>query len=181
MRRFNPRTAVLTALVLYAAAGGAGAEEGGNMASLTVRSGAFVAGAAIPSKYTGEGEDVSPPLEWSGVPANAKELALICDDPDAPRAEPWVHWVAYKIAASSTGLSEGARSGFVAGHNDFGQTGYGGPMPPRGHGVHHYHFKLYALDQPLDAAPGLRKSDILKAIRGHVVGQGELIGTYERK
>jgi Raf kinase inhibitor-like YbhB/YbcL family protein len=181
MRHSKVRVAALSAAFLCMVAC-AGAEEGRNtMATLTVRSSAFGPGALIPVEYTGEGKNVSPPLEWSGVPASARELALICDDPDAPSEEPWVHWVAYKIPASTTSLPEGARSGFVAGRNDFGQPGYGGPMPPRGHGVHHYHFKLYALDHPLDAAPGLGKSAVLEAIRGHVVADGELIGTYERK
>ena len=182
MRHVCLRAAALSGAILFLAAEFGGAEEGGKtMTNLTVRSTAFSSGATIPAKYTGEGQDLSPPLEWSGVPATAKEIAIICDDPDAPRREPWVHWVAYKIPASTTSLPEGARSGFVEGRNDFGQAGYGGPMPPRGHGVHHYHFKLYALDQPLDAAPGLGKSDVLKAIRGHIVAEGELIGTYERR
>ncbi len=151
------------------------------MAAITIRSQAFDPGGAIPKKYTGEGEDVSPPLTWENVPPQAKELVLICDDPDAPRAEPWVHWVVYKIPASSTGLPEGSAAGAREGKNDFGRIGYGGPMPPRGHGVHHYHFKLYAVDTEVNLPRGATKDQVLKAIEGHIVGQGELIGTYERR
>jgi len=169
------------AVLGVAAVASAVAGEKDEMTRVTVHSSAFAPGTKIPAKYTGEGEDVSPPLEWTGVPAAAKELVLVCDDPDAPRAEPWVHWVAYKIPVSQTGLPEGAGSGFVAGRNDFGKNAYGGPMPPRGHGIHHYHFKLYAIDRPLEAGPGLSKGDVLERIRGRVIGAGELIGTYERK
>jgi Raf kinase inhibitor-like YbhB/YbcL family protein len=131
---------------------------------------------------------VSPALAWSGVPAGARELALIVDDPDASRSQPWVHWVLYKIPAGADGLDEGAGSpdgtgapaGSLQGTNDFGSYGYGGPAPPRGHGTHHYHFKVYALDVPLDVAPGTDKAALLAAMEGHVLAQGELIGTYER-
>jgi len=148
---------------------------------ITVKSAAFGAGKPIPRKHTGEGEDVSPPLNWSGVPPQAKELALICDDPDAPRPKPWVHWVAYKIPAKATSLAEGSAGGALEGPNDFGNQGYGGPMPPPGHGTHHYHFKLYALDTELDLGPGANKEKLLKAVQGHVIAEGELVGTYERR
>lgn len=155
---------------------------------ITVESPAFAPGKPIPKKYTGEGEDVSPPLKWSGVPKEAKELALICDDPDAPRPEPWVHWVIYKLPASLTELPENVAkqaspprpAGAVQGKNSWGKLGYGGPMPPPGHGVHHYHFKLYALDAALDLPPGLTKDELLKKIRPHIIAEGELIGTYQR-
>lgn len=150
------------------------------MAKLALSSSAFEAGGKIPTKYTGEGADVSPPLRWTGAPAATREFALVCDDPDAPRKEPWVHWVAYRISPERAGLEEGATTGFVAGLNDFGRPGYGGPMPPEGHGVHHYRFKLYALDVVLDADPGLRKAELLAKIRGHVIAEGELVGVYER-
>ncbi len=147
---------------------------------INVTSSAFEQGGRIPTKHTGEGEDVSPPLSWTGVPANAEELALICDDPDAPRPTPWVHWVVYKIPADRSGLEENAAGGAREGQNDFGTAGYGGPMPPPGHGVHHYHFKIYALDTALDAGAGLTKDELTAAMEGHVLAQGELVGTYER-
>ncbi len=149
--------------------------------SIEVSSPAFEPGGAIPRKHTGEGEDVSPALTWTGVPDETKEIALICDDPDAPTPAPWVHWVVYKIPADRTGLPEGDTQGALEGKNDFGGTGYGGPMPPRGHGVHRYHFKVYALDTELEVAAGLTKERLLEAMEGHVLAEGELIGTYERK
>jgi len=156
--------------------------------SITVTSPAFRANQAIPQKYTGDGQDVSPPLELAGIPAEAKELALICDDPDAPRPEPWVHWVIYKIPPATTSLPEGVDRaeqpagvpGAVQGRNDWGTIGYRGPAPPRGHGVHHYHFKVYALDAPLEVRAGLTKDELLRAMRGHILAEGELVGTYER-
>ena len=157
--------------------------------AITITSEAFKAKAVIPKTHTGEAEDTSPPLAWSGVPDGTKELALVCDDPDAPRAEPWVHWVIYGIPAEAKGLPEGLPAqealqdpqGARQGTNDFGKVGYGGPMPPRGHGTHHYHFKLYALDAALNLPPRQPKKKLLEAIKGHVLAQGELIGTYERK
>jgi Raf kinase inhibitor-like YbhB/YbcL family protein len=149
--------------------------------ALTLTSAAFTAHGPIPQQYTGEGADVSPPLAWSGVPQGAKELALICEDPDAPTARPWVHWVAYKIPPMLSGLPAGARGDLTAGQNDFNQTGYRGPMPPPGHGVHQYHFHLYALDVALLASPGLTKDQLLDAMQGHILAEGELVGTYERR
>jgi Raf kinase inhibitor-like YbhB/YbcL family protein len=149
--------------------------------TIPITSSAFQAGGRIPSKHTGEGADVSPALAWSGVPPGAKELALICDDPDAPTPSPWVHWVAYKLPADTSGLKEGSSGGALEGKNDFGRNSYGGPMPPRGHGVHHYHFKLYALDTPITLKAGATKEQLLKAMKGHILAEGELIGTYERK
>jgi len=150
-------------------------------AMITITSSAFKAGEGIPKKHTGEGQDVSPPLAWTGAPEGTKELALICDDPDAPRAKPWVHRVLYKIPADRTSLAEGDSGGAVEGTTDFGRAGYGGPMPPRGHGVHHYHFKIYALDTTLDLKAGATKERLLAAMEGHILAQGELTGTYERK
>ena len=149
--------------------------------TITVSSPAFEAGATIPKKHTGEGEDTSPPLHFEGVPEEAKELALICHDPDAPRESGWVHWVVYKLPANTTALAEGASGGWITGENDWGKAEYGGPMPPPGHGVHHYHFKLYALDVTLPPEPGLTMKQLLAKIEGHVIAQGELVGTYERK
>ena len=156
---------------------------------IVVESKAFKAGERIPVKYTGEGEDISPPLTWSPVPADTKEIALIMDDPDAPTAEPWVHWVLYKVPANTPGLPEKIANteklstppGAIQGKTSAPKIGYHGPMPPKGHGVHHYHFKLYALNAALDLKPGLDKKTLLKAIAGHILAEGELIGTYERK
>jgi Raf kinase inhibitor-like YbhB/YbcL family protein len=148
--------------------------------TIEVMSPAFEADATIPKRHTGEGEDVSPPLRWSSLPQGTKEIALICDDPDAPTQKPFVHWVAYKIPADRRGLPEGSTEGALEGINDFGEVGYDGCMPPRGHGVHHYHFKVYALDTELDTPAGLSKDELLAAIEGHVLDEGELVGTFER-
>jgi Raf kinase inhibitor-like YbhB/YbcL family protein len=148
--------------------------------TITLTSAAFAANAVIPQKYTGEGEDISPPLSWSGIPQGTKALARICEDPDAPQPTPWVHWVAYNIPPTQTGLPENAQDRLVQGRNDFGKSGYGGPMPPQGHGVHHYHFRLCAVDAPMEAGPGLTKDQLLDAMRGHILAEGELVGTYER-
>jgi Raf kinase inhibitor-like YbhB/YbcL family protein len=156
--------------------------------SLIVRSTAFASGKPIPRRHSGDGEDLSPPLSWSEVPASAQELALIVDDPDAPTDEPWVHWVIYKIPVTTEGLAEGvppvAHPGYpptaVQGKNSWGSVGYRGPAPPKGHGVHRYFFKLYALAKALDLAEGLDKPSLLKAMKGHIVAEGELMGTFER-
>ncbi len=166
-------------------------KQGRKAMKIELKSSAFQNGERIPRKYTGDGEDVSPPLSWSGVPEGAKELALICDDPDAPTAEPWVHWVIYGLSPELTELPEGipAQSQIdkpvkaLQGKNSWpsGRTvGYRGPAPPPGHGTHHYHFKFYALDQPLNLPPGVDKRRLLKAMQGHIIAQGELVGTYER-
>ena len=145
---------------------------------------AFSQGQPIPSRYAYDREDLSPALQWSGIPAAAKSLALICDDPDAPKGT-WVHWVLYDLPAATAGLSEGVpkspelASGAMQGLNDYKKIGYGGPCPPPGK-PHRYFFKLYALDTKLDLKSGLTKKDILKAMDGHVIGEGELMGTYQR-
>lgn len=157
--------------------------------NVKVTSSAFEAGQPIPRKFTGEGQDVSPPLSWSNLPDGTKELALICDDPDAPRPQPWVHWLIYKMPPQTRGLPEGVPpektlrepAGAMQGINSFDKIGYGGPMPPPGHGIHHYHFKLYALSRPLDVQPGIDKEALLAAMGGAVIGEGELVGTYERR
>jgi Raf kinase inhibitor-like YbhB/YbcL family protein len=149
--------------------------------AVQISSDAFEPGGAIPKKHAGEGQDISPPLSWSGLPEGTKEIALICDDPDAPRPDPWVHWVVYKIPADRRGVPEGSTQGALEGTNDFDRMGYGGPMPPIGHGVHHYRFRIYALDTELKTTAGLSKDQLLEAIEGHVLDEGELVGTYERK
>ena len=144
---------------------------------------AFPEGATIPQRYTCEGQDISPAIEWSGPPAQAKSFALILDDPDAPSGT-FTHWVVYNIPAATHTLAEGFRpaGGSATGVNDFGKTGYGGPCPPRGHGPHRYNFKLFALDVPsLDLRAGAKRSDVDRALRGHVVEQATYTGRYERK
>ena len=156
--------------------------------TIEVTSTAVAEGKPIPKKYTGEGEDLSPPLAWSNLPEGTEELALICDDPDAPTAEPWVHWVIYKIPADANGLPEGVAAsrqltepaGAVQGENSWPTIGYRGPMPPPGHGPHRYFFKLYALDTKLRVEPGASKEELLEKMSGHVLAQGQLMGTYER-
>lgn len=158
---------------------------------LSLTSSAFSQGERIPQvhAYAPEGENLSPPLAWSGVPDGTRELALIVDDPDAPRADPWVHWVVYAIPADSSEIPPGASSGTGTlarpsgareGKNDFGERSWGGPLPPKGHGTHHYHFKLYALDAPLGLGDGATKADVLHAMAGHVLAEAELVGTYSR-
>jgi hypothetical protein len=154
---------------------------------ISLRSSAFAANAPIPRKYTGDGDDVSPPLQWSDLPSAASELALIVDDPDAPTPQPWVHWVIYKIPVDRSGLDEGVptdartQQGLLQGLNSWPNgIGYRGPEPPRGHGVHHYHFTLYALDAKLNVQEGLSAAELRKAMAGHILAQAELIGTYER-
>jgi len=149
--------------------------------TIEVSSSAFEPGGTIPQQYAGEGQNISPPVQWSGLPEGTRELALICDDPDAPRPTPFVHWVVYKIPATLRGFPEGSTQGAIEGTNDAGRTGYSGPMPPVGSGVHHYHFRVYALDEELGAAAGLTKDQLLEAMEGHILGEGELVGTYERK
>jgi Raf kinase inhibitor-like YbhB/YbcL family protein len=150
---------------------------------------AFKQNHLIPRKYTGDGEDVSPALTWTEIPPGTKELAIIVDDPDAPTPEPWVHWVLYKIPPTADGLPEhilpalrvNLPRGALQGKNSWPKgTGYRGPAPPKGHGLHHYHFKLYALDAPVELEPGADKSTLLAAIQGHILGEAELIGTYQR-
>ena len=163
-------------------------ERGTTMAVITIKSPAFADGQPIPPRHTVNGADVSPLLRWTGVPDEARELALICDDPDAPTPQPWVHWLIYKIAADTTGLPEQvppaarleAPVGALQGLNSWQTIGYRGPAPPPGYGTHHYHFKLYALDATLDLAEAIDKPALLKAMAGHILAEGELVGTYER-
>lgn len=154
---------------------------------LTLSSTAFTAGGSIPARYTCEGPDISPPLEWTGAPAGTRSFALIVDDPDAPDpAAPkrvWVHWVLYDLPATVTSLPEGASSagipaGAREGPHDGGGTGYSGPCPPIGR--HRYFHKLFALDTLLpDLAPGASRGELERAMAGHVLASAELIGTYQ--
>jgi Raf kinase inhibitor-like YbhB/YbcL family protein len=170
------------------AAGESAATPEDGVRLMEIKSAAFANGEQVPTRFTGDGQDISPAIVWTGIPDSARKLALICDDPDAPRPEPWVHWVIYNIPATATGLPEAVPTteslsdpaGAVQGKNSWGKTGYGGPAPPRGHGVHHYHFKLYAMDRALDAAPGLDKTQLLDAMKGHILAEAEVVGTYQR-
>ena len=160
-------------------------KEVGKMA-WTLSSTAFKEGERIPRKYTGDGEDVSPPLSWTMPPANTVELALICDDPDAPRGT-FNHWVLYALPASTTALPEAVPKtealpklgGAKQGRNSAGRIGYMGPAPPPG-AVHHYHFILHALDAKIELRPGATQKDLREAMKGHVLGQTELVGVYSR-
>ncbi len=153
------------------------------LSKLELRSRAFEQGGRIPSKHTGEGQDVSPALEWSAVPDGTRAFALACHDPDAPVLSGggygFVHWVLYNIPGSVTKLAEGTRD-FANGRTDFGKQAYGGPMPPPGHGTHHYYFWLVALGQELRLEPGLTLSQLLEKIEPHALGMNRLVGTYSR-
>lgn len=145
---------------------------------------AFADGQMIPPKYTADGEDISPPLVWEGLPQETKSLVLICDDPDAPVGT-WVHWLIWNIPGEAVclpenvpddrQLAEGARQGV----NDFGRIGYGGPAPPSG--THRYFFRLYALDTLLDLPAGSLRASLEKAMKGHILAQAQLIGKYSRR
>jgi len=151
---------------------------------MEIKSSVIKEGGTIPSKYTCDNLDISPPLEWSDGPAGTKTFALICDDPDAPHGT-WVHWVVYNIPGTLRELPENLPKSETLpnmarqGKSDFGSIGYGGPCPPSG--THRYHFKIYALDSEIDTKPGLTKSELLKAIDGHILDQAHLMGRYKRK
>lgn len=156
--------------------------------SLTLKSPVFEQGGSIPQRYTCEGDDISPPLQWSGVPGGTRSLALIVDDPDAPDpAAPrmtWVHWLVYNLPPDGGGLPEGVArgdlpAGTLLGRNDFRRTRYGGPCPPIGR--HRYFFKLYALDIVLPDLGTPDKAALLRAMEGHVLERTELIGTYQKR
>jgi Raf kinase inhibitor-like YbhB/YbcL family protein len=151
--------------------------------ALKLISRAFTEGQPIPRQYSCDGINISPPLEWSGVPKPAKTLAIIADDPDAP-AGTWVHWVVYNLPADTIGMvenlpsTEDLKGGGLQGKNDFEKIGYGGPCPPSG--THRYLFKIYALDGDLPLKAGATKTEVEKAMSGHVLAQAQLMGTYHR-
>lgn len=148
-----------------------------------LKSPAFNQGDLIPSKYTCDGENISPPLHWSDIPDNTKSLVIISDDPDAP-AGIWTHWVLFNIPSDQTQVmesipnSEVLTNGTKQGINDFGRIGYGGPCPPGAE--HRYYFRLYALDISLSFDPGATREEVLNAMEGHILGKGELMGRYKR-
>ena len=178
-------TIALAVALIFAATSAAFAEE--KSMTLTITSSAFASGAAIPSVYTCEGKDISPPLAWNGAPPAAKSFALIVDDPDAPDpAAPqmtWVHWVLYDIPPATGGLAEavpasGLPAGTREGLNDWGRTGYGGPCPPIGR--HRFFHKLYALDTVLPDLRRPSKAALEKAMQRHILAQAVLVGTYQK-
>jgi Raf kinase inhibitor-like YbhB/YbcL family protein len=159
-------------------------------ATIVLKSGAFADGAKIPAKYTCAGEDLSPPLEWNGMPAAAKSLAVICDDPDAPMGT-FTHWLLFNVPATLNSLDPARQPNETLrvstserdpqarqGKNDFGKLGYGGPCPPSG--VHHYSFRIYALDRTLDLNPGADRKALFAAMKGHVLAQGRLTGLFSK-
>ena len=157
---------------------------GDSAMALELESPTFEAQATIPTKYTCDGPDVSPPLSWNDQPKGTKSFTIICDDPDAPGGT-WVHWVLYDLPPDTSGLPEDVPKTKTLdneakqGTNDFRSIGYGGPCPPRGP-AHRYFFKLYALDAKLDLPPGKTKRDVEKAIEGHILASAELVGLYKR-
>lgn len=155
-------------------------------AGFTLASDAFADNAGIPLQYTCDGDGASPALTWSGAPADTKAFALIMDDPDAPLQGGFTHWVAYDIPAGATALAAavpagpGLPGGGKQGANGAGRPGYTGPCPPPGNPAHHYIFRLYALDAPLGLDPAKSKADVLAAMQGHILGQAQLIGLFQR-
>ena len=159
---------LLTGIVSFAA----------ETARIKITSSAFQEGGNVPSKFTCEGSDTSPPLQITGIPSQAKSLVLIADDPDAPSGL-FTHWLIWNIPPQTTSISEGNAPRGVHGTNDFGKSGYKGPCPPSG--THMYSFKVFALDRELDLHGGSKRSQLDAAMKGHVIAQGELVGRYTRK
>ena len=155
--------------------------SGGNQMEITSQ--AFDEGGLIPAKYTCDGANISPPLKWSNGPEGTVTFAVICDDPDAPMGT-WVHWVLFNLPSGVTELSEHIPpvevlpDGSRQGRNDSRRIGYNGPCPPGG--THRYYFKVYAVDKKLDNNPGITKSELLKAMKGHILSEGQLMGRYKR-
>jgi Raf kinase inhibitor-like YbhB/YbcL family protein len=149
-----------------------------NVADLKLTSPAFDHHRAIPARHSGDGEDVSPELMWSGAPEGTKAFAIVVHDPDAPLVDGFTHWVAYGIAGDANTLPEGGGDAITHGTNSMGNTGYNGPAPPPGHGTHHYYFWVYALDDDLDLEPGLDRRTLIDRIEDHVIEQARLVGTY---
>jgi Raf kinase inhibitor-like YbhB/YbcL family protein len=160
-------------------ANGEGTVENATLTKLSLTSDAFQNGQAIPKQYTCDGADQTPALKWGEPPAGTKSFALVIDDPDAPSGT-FRHWGVFDIPASTRSIGGGQQVGTEV-TNDFGKPGYGGPCPPKGHGPHHYHFKLFALDTDrLGVAPNAKIVDVENAARQHAIAEGELVGTYER-
>jgi len=161
--------AILLSAIASFAAGGA---------TMKITSSAFREGANIPSKFTCDGSDTSPPLQIAGVPSGAKSLVLIVDDPDAPSGL-FTHWLVWNIPPQTGSIAEGSAPQGVQGANDFGKSGYRGPCPPPG--THRYSFKIFALDRELELRSGAKRSQVDAAMKGHVIAQGELVGRYAKR
>lgn len=153
---------------------------------IVVESNAFPDGARMPARHSHtEGDSISPELHWSAIPPEAKELVLVVEDPDAPTPQPFVHWLVYGIPAHVTQIGEGIREatplhGARQGKTTTRKEGFDGPAPPPGHGEHHYHFQLFAIDKEVELPTGAGRDDLIDEIEGHVVAAGELVGIYER-
>ena len=147
-------------------------------AKMKITSSAFQEGGNIPSKFTCDGGDSSPPLQIAEIPSGAKSLVLVVDDPDAPSGL-FTHWIVWNISHQTNAIAEGSAPKGVQGTSDFGKSGYGGPCPPSG--THRYYFKIFALDRELNLPSGTKRNQLDAAIKGHVVAQGELMGRYSRK
>lgn len=178
------KSSILVGLIFCTAACANGPAKGEKAMALNLSSTSFVAGENIPKQFTCDGEDRSPELHWNDPPAGTKSFALIADDPDAPVGT-WVHWVLFNLPADARSLAEGVpkkdvlENGAVQGQNDFRRTGYGGPCPPPGK-PHRYFFKLYALDATMNLKSKATKADLERAIKDHILAQGELMGRYGR-
>jgi len=170
------RKAIVAAVLAIFLAAIASFAAGG--AKMKMTSSAFQEGGNIPSKFSCDGADTSPPLQIADVPSGAKSLVLIVDDPDAPSGL-FTHWTAWNISPQTSTIAEGSPPKGVQGTNDFGKSGYGGPCPPSG--THRYYFKIFALDRELDLPSGAKRGQLDAAMKGHVIAQGELIGRYSRK
>jgi Raf kinase inhibitor-like YbhB/YbcL family protein len=181
-------TFVLMSFVLCAGCGSRQATDeeqlGNPPMSIQLSSTAFLEGETIPKTHTCDGKDTSPPLRWNEPPQGTKSFVLICDDPDAPRGT-WTHWVLFNVPGDARELTEAVPtsetlpSGATQGKNDFGKLGYGGPAPPSGK-PHRYYFKLFALDKTLDLSPGTSKDQVIAAMKGHTLAEGQLMGRYQR-
>lgn len=155
---------------------------------LVIEADGLTQGGPLPARYAKDGDDASPPIRWSGVPDTARDMVLLCEDPDAPLPAPFVHWVVYRISPAWGSLPEGlakeaipdASSFVLQGKNTLRKPGYTGAAPPIGHGVHRYHFQLFALDEHLKLEAGATRDEVVRAMEGHVVAKGELVATYER-
>ncbi len=175
----------ITSVAVLAFLAGCSAKSEAEMNSFMLKSSSFADGAPLPTEYSCDGADQSPPLEWSAPPAGTKSFAVIVDDPDAPSGT-FGHWAAFNIPAMARDLAAGAGNqseGMMAqGQNDFGRSGYGGACPPQGHGPHRYRFKLFALNvDRLDVPSSARVKDVEARAEQHLVARAELTGTYERK
>jgi len=166
-------------MLLLAAVTSCSSREAKPVTQVSLTSAAFQPGQSIPARYTCDGENVSPPLNWSEPPPGTRSFALVVDDPDAPSGT-FHHWGAYNVPASTRAIAEGQAVGSQA-INDFGKLGYGGPCPPPGHVPHRYRFKLFALDGDLSLPVNAKVTDVEAQAKNHLLGRGEIVGTYERR